>query len=417
MMLLIIGAGFYLWRRKHKQTPQGTKLVYDADDNDTIQKFKDPITGNFFAYGSEAGRRMFHNIAKGKKAGEIVEIPVVFKKGGAKLIHATVADDGESFQAMEAYNTTNSDWKKSEFLCQKAYLESRITKHTFNLGLYKAEIWNQKTSEIVPLDLGSDKNYDLVLEAVQAAPETASDRPVGNVTSDGVLQTYELKNVVKEQPQAPRVRSDLTEVKQAFKNISHGRHVYAVFDVGKFICNVDLIAVNGEDGERAGTAMWYPAHYLKMCPLYHGKTYQLHNCQKVEASQSFVWNENNIQKIEGQDMVLHRLDRPYSHLACITKIRILKDGEHDLWFHGIDPKTQKPMMSFLKGCLKRGNKIKYKMPNCPGLCAGTLMLDSDQTIIVGQHISGDEVLSCTAEAVSPAFVQATGINLIKDQAF
>jgi hypothetical protein len=297
-------------------------------------------------------------------------------------MRATVAD--EKLEALEALDCSKSQFAVIERNVRDSKTTTGLSKHTINLGLYK---------------------YELVKD---------------NYKSEVIVDKYgvdEGEQAIKVTTLSPTPLTDLSEARQAFKDISHGKHVYAIYHVDKFKACTTLVPIQ-RAGERVGVAMVHPAHYKDMAQLAEGGTYQLDNTQKVVAKQEIVWRTDGKIPIQGQDLVVVPMARNYAHLPCINKLEMLPDGHHSLWFHGINPKSHQPFMTFLKDCYKKGNQIKYSMPNQAGICAGTLSKDTDQTVVVGWHVSGNESAgNCTAEAVSPALLRTLNLDQIKDQAF
>jgi hypothetical protein len=442
-----------VWRKKYVQKNQAPILKYDTDNDDIIQKFKDPKTDKYFSYGSDAGRRIFNDIAKGKQPGEIVEIPVHFKKGGPKVIHAVVSVDGTKFETAQALNISKNKFYKmtrdKDFSNYRSG-DKKITTHSFRLPLdiYKYEVITEteKSGHDVlsitrkdkqPIETVGDLHDMEVLEAMEKEQNILSGDNIDAIDVDlttGVVRhtplqipqslvamyncpmTTEEMAEVKEAIKKPR--TDLKEVRQAFKNITHGKHVYAVYELGqKFMCDVTLVPYQ-EAGKRVGTAMIYPKHYREMVPMVNGKTYQLSNCQRAETCQWFVWHwDDVVAEIPGQDLLVHRLPKNYAHLSCANQLEVLPDGIHNLWFTGVDPSGH-PFMTYLENCVKKGVHITYKANNKAGICAGTLLKDTDQNVVVGFHVSGNEKYkNCTAEAVTPKLRSVLGVDSITDRAF
>lgn len=420
----------YLCRRKKlDEVKQGTVLKYDLDPADDILSYRTPDK-QWKHYQKDA----FNTIARGRQPGEQIVVPVYFRKGGARMIRATVTDDGEAFQAMthadvlpkkqmkrqiygknknggmRIFDLDRIDYAvqaEEKLLVVKPKEEKqdyvKMTErpgHSVNiLGLYRYD--NHRTLETF-VDT-TDIN-----RKVMGLPEQKKEE---NQTYTLLTETPVPHVEFKSQP--------LQEVKQSFHHMNMQKGQYEIYHAhsDNFLAQAPMVPMSTSSGVQSCLIMF--DHHDEGNPMFtEGNELILKNCNHLEKPQHFIYDRSGYRKVpDAVDMGLLPLGKHYAHMSQFTNIGVAKEGKQKFWLHGFDPDTRAPFQVKVEG-IKEGNRIRFTgVDNKRGMCGTTITLDEDRVVIVGIWITGNTSAQVgTAAAFTPGLIKQLGLGKLP-QAF
>lgn len=392
--LLLIGFfAYFVVRYKRRQlsqagprkdkivVAQGSILKYDVHPDDSIVKFM--VDGHVFGYDE----KRFNELAKGKPVGSLVSVPVVFAKGGARMISALVGE-GETFQSFQDPKSLPKahPLRRTDRYCrrrEKARLLAeddqswKTVKRRFNFGIPSLCHYRQEET---------------------THTEHVALTPVEKVLTERLAPLQEAQ---------AGLHHKLVESEQAFKTARATACLYTVDNKNQFAATVVKV-VKG---------LLMPRHFVNPAfgsenaasQLVHGQSVYLRSPMDITAAQMITWEKDRVlDPGDTDDAVVMPLAKPLTHMPMVQRMVVLPDGDYWMWAHGVDPDTRYPFQTRLR-VLKKGKTLHYTMDNKQGICDAILCLDTDLDVLAGIHVRGNvSTKQCTASAITRKLAEVAG---------